>query len=146
MTKTSFKVYCIENYSNHRKNSSKEVFRLFESSGILEQLDTDYEDLHGMGKEWLMNYFDEWMCHQKLESKTMVSSHHLVKIAILPMVIELLAKEHGISENQALKVLYTSHIGSALDDDSLGLYGQGPIYLQSLIDEDIRINPSLLPK
>ena len=56
------------------------------------------------------------------------------------MVIELLAKEHGITEDQALKVLYTSHIGSALDDDSLGLYGQGPIYLQSLIDEDIPVS------
>lgn len=76
----------------------------------------------------------------------MFSRHHLVKIAILPMVIELLAKEHGISENQALKILYTSHIGSALDDDSLGLYGQGPIYLQSLIDEEIAYNLSLLPK
>lgn len=61
MSKTSFKVYCIENYSNHRELPSTEVFRLFESSGILEQLDTDYEDLHGMGKEWLMNYFDEWL-------------------------------------------------------------------------------------
>ncbi len=146
MSKTSFKVYCIENYSNHERIPSTEVFRLFESSGILEQLDTDYEDLHEMGKEWLMNYFDEWMYNQELESKNMFSSHHLVKIAILPMVIELLAKEHEISEDQALKVLYTSHIGSALDDDSLGLYGQGPIYLQSLIDEEIASNPSLIPK
>lgn len=65
MSKTSFKVYCIENYSNYRRIPSTEVFRLFESSGILEQLDTDYEDLHGMGKEWLMNYFDEWIGVEK---------------------------------------------------------------------------------
>jgi len=31
-----------------------------------------------------MNYFDEWMYNQELESKDLVSSHHLVKIAILP--------------------------------------------------------------
>jgi hypothetical protein len=30
-------------------------------SGLLELLDTDYEDLHGMSMEYLMQLFDEYL-------------------------------------------------------------------------------------
>ena len=60
MSSLSFKTYCIENYAEHKKMSSSKVFASFQKSGLLEHLSTDYEDLHGMGKEYLMDYFDQW--------------------------------------------------------------------------------------
>ena len=37
-----------------------EVYELFAHSGLLKMLQDDYEDLHGMGKEYLMDFFDKW--------------------------------------------------------------------------------------
>lgn len=34
---------------------------MFEKSGPLKMLKTDYEDLHGMGMEALMQFFDEYL-------------------------------------------------------------------------------------
>jgi hypothetical protein len=60
MSKTSFKTFCIEFYANHIGKTGSEVYDLFEKSGLLKELDDDYEDLHGMGMEALMQMFDEW--------------------------------------------------------------------------------------
>ena len=60
MSKLSFKTYCIENYAEYKNASSSKVFERFEKSGLLKHLQEDYEDLHEMGKEFLMNYFDQW--------------------------------------------------------------------------------------
>lgn len=60
MSVVSFKTYCIENYAEYKKISSSEVFKKFFTSKLLNHLKTDYEDLHGMGKEYLMQYFDRW--------------------------------------------------------------------------------------
>ena len=61
MSVLSFKTYCIENYAEHKKASSSAVFAQFERTGLLSHLADDYEDLHGMGKEYLMDYFDRWL-------------------------------------------------------------------------------------
>ncbi len=37
------------------------MYRIFEEQGILKLLDDDYEDLHGMGIEYLMHFFDEYL-------------------------------------------------------------------------------------
>ncbi|MCI9380184.1 MAG: DUF3791 domain-containing protein [Dorea sp.] len=37
------------------------MYRIFEEQGILKLLDDDYEDLHGMGMEYLMHFFDEYL-------------------------------------------------------------------------------------
>ena len=60
MSELSFKVYCIENYAEYKNLPSSEVFKRFLNSKLLSHLQTDYEDLHGMGKEYLMDYFDHW--------------------------------------------------------------------------------------
>ena len=61
MSKISFKAFCIEFYANHIGKTGSQVFGLFERSGLLKELDDDYEDLHGMGMEALMQMFDEWL-------------------------------------------------------------------------------------
>lgn len=67
MSVLSFKTYCIENYAEYKNKSSSTVFDLFYKSKLLDYLKTDYEDLHGMGKGYLMHYFDQWLC--KAEEK-----------------------------------------------------------------------------
>lgn len=65
MSELSFKTYCIENYAEYKNASSSAVFELFAKSRLLNHLKTDYEDLHGMGKEYLMGYFDQWLGENK---------------------------------------------------------------------------------
>ena len=61
MSKTSFKAFCVEFYANHVGTTGPEVYAAFEKSGLLRELDRDYEDLHGMGMEALMQMFDQWL-------------------------------------------------------------------------------------
>ena len=61
MSKLSFKTFCIEQYSHHIQKPSNEVYQLFEESVLLHLLDEDYEDLHGMGMEYLMQFIDQYL-------------------------------------------------------------------------------------
>lgn len=61
MSKTTFKAFCVEFYANHVDKTGPEVYAEFEKSGLLKELDEDYEDLHGMGMEALMQLFDEYL-------------------------------------------------------------------------------------
>lgn len=65
MSLLSFITFCIELYAEHIHKDSTEVYRLFEESGLLKMLDTDYEDLHGMSMEYLMQFFDEYLGGEK---------------------------------------------------------------------------------
>jgi hypothetical protein len=56
-----FFVFCIEFYAEHTGLSSPQVYESFVSSGLLELLHSDYEDLHGMSFEYLMQFFDEYL-------------------------------------------------------------------------------------
>lgn len=61
MSKLSFKAFCIEHYASHAGIPSNEVYALFAKEKLLELLDSDYEDLHGMGLEALMQFCDEYL-------------------------------------------------------------------------------------
>ena len=61
MSKLSFKVFCIENYAEYKNVNSSQVYELFEKTKLMELLDSDYEDLHGMGLEYLMQFIDEYL-------------------------------------------------------------------------------------
>ncbi len=61
MSKLSFKIFCIEQYSNHIRKPSNEVYSIFEKSGLLRLLDEDYGDLHGMSMEYLMHFIDQYL-------------------------------------------------------------------------------------
>ncbi len=65
MSKLSFKTFCIEYYAAHTNSSSEKVYELFKNEKLLDLLDSDYEDLHGMGMEYLMNFFDEYFGGKK---------------------------------------------------------------------------------
>lgn len=61
MSTLSFAVSCVEYYADHINKPSSEVYRMFKQSGILDLLYSDYDDLHGMSFEWLMDYFDRFL-------------------------------------------------------------------------------------
>jgi hypothetical protein len=61
MSQLSFITFCLELYAEHKNMSSPEVYQLFNKTGILELLKTDYEDLHGMSSEYLNQFFDEYL-------------------------------------------------------------------------------------
>lgn len=61
MSKISFKTFCVELYAEHTGAESSDVYETFINSGLLELLDSDYDDLHGMSMEYLMNFFDEYL-------------------------------------------------------------------------------------
>ena len=65
MSKLSFKTFCIEYYAAHTGQTSEKVYELFKKEKLLDLLESDYEDLHGMGMEFLMNFFDEYLGGEK---------------------------------------------------------------------------------
>lgn len=60
MSKLSFISFCIEYYAEHIGKSSDAVYLMFKKSGLIDLLDEDYDDLHGMGFEYLMQFIDEY--------------------------------------------------------------------------------------
>ena len=61
MNVVSFQIFCIEFYSSHIQCPAHEVYQMFQRSGLLEMLSTDYEDLHGLGTEELMQFCDQYL-------------------------------------------------------------------------------------
>lgn len=131
MSMLSFRIFCIEGYGQHTGKAGNEVYDLFKREGLLELLKSDYEDLHGMGIEYLVNFFDEYLGRKKK------ADHSLVRTLTLPNVIELIMGCYGLEEDAALDAFYNSSTASAYADDESGLYGQSPLYLFGLYEEEL---------
>ena len=61
MSKISFISFCVEYYAEHVNKKSDEVYEMFKKEKLLDLLEYDYEDLHGMSIEYLMQMFDEYL-------------------------------------------------------------------------------------
>ena len=131
MSKTSFKAFCIEFYANHIGKTGSQVYDLFERSGLLKELDDDYEDLHGMGMEALMQMFDEWLGKAvvNISEERTKCEHHLVRATLVPEIVQLIAKHFHISEELALARFYKSATAENLADEENGLYGQSALFI-----------------
>lgn len=68
MSKLSFKSFCVEFYARHVGKTGADVYRIFADSGLLQWLDDDYDDLHGLGWEALMPLFDEYLGRKAVAS------------------------------------------------------------------------------
>ena len=51
-----FIVLCIEQYALYSGTGSSSVYRQLKNKGVLEDLESDYEDLHGMSTVYLNEY------------------------------------------------------------------------------------------
>ena len=61
MSKISFISFCVEYYAKHINKSSNEVYELFKQEKVLDMLENDYDDLHGMGMEYIIQLIDEYL-------------------------------------------------------------------------------------
>ena len=149
MSELSFQTFSIEFYSKHIQKFSPEVYAMFAESGLLELLKTDYDDLHGMGMEALMQFFDEYLAKelalQKTADRTVVE-HSKVRSVNIPQIVKILCHYYNISEDEALKRFYKSATGANLADEETGLYGQSALHIAGLfiVEQDGEIDHSRL--
>lgn len=61
MSKISFVSFCLSYYAEHINRQLDEVYALFEREGLLKLLREDYDDLHGMSMEYMMQFCDEYL-------------------------------------------------------------------------------------
>ena len=61
MSSISFVSFCIENYADFAKLPGNEVYVLFKKEGLLDMLRSDYDDLHGMGVEYMVHFCDDYL-------------------------------------------------------------------------------------
>ena len=62
--------------------------------------------------------------------------HGTIRAATLPAIVKLIAEKYGVSDDEAIKLFYESHIGACYADDESGLYGQSALYVFSLFQEE----------
>jgi hypothetical protein len=58
-----------------------------------------------------------------------------MRAATLLTVFELIAKHYKTTEEEAMNMFYSSHIGECFEDDETGLYGQSALYVFSVFRE-----------
>lgn len=61
MSKISFISFCVEYYAKHINKSSNEVYELFKQGKVLDLLEKEYDDLQGMGMEYIIQLIDEYL-------------------------------------------------------------------------------------
>lgn len=61
MSKLSFISFCVEYYAKHSNKTSNEVYELFKTEKVLDLLQEDYDDLHGMSMEYMMQMIDDYL-------------------------------------------------------------------------------------
>ncbi|MBR2109189.1 MAG: DUF3791 domain-containing protein [Ruminococcus sp.] len=61
MSKVSFISFCIEYYADHTHKPSSEVYEIFKNEKVIDLLNDDYDDLHGMSMEYLMQMIDNYL-------------------------------------------------------------------------------------
>ena len=61
MSRISFISFCVEYYAKHINKSSNEVYELFKQEKVLDLLENDYDELHGMGMEYIIQLIDEYL-------------------------------------------------------------------------------------
>jgi len=62
--------------------------------------------------------------------------HLLAKTILIRQTIELIAKEYGLSIDEARNRFYQSKVVELLDDDETGLYGESAYFLLSLYEKE----------
>ncbi|MCQ2796126.1 MAG: DUF3791 domain-containing protein [Bacilli bacterium] len=53
-----FIIMCVELYASYKNKNASEIYRLFKKNGLINLLNSDYEDMHGMSVNSLNEYFD----------------------------------------------------------------------------------------
>ena len=65
-------------------------------------------------------------------------AHRLAKSVLIVKVTELIAEKYRILISEARNKLYNSELINLIDDDESGLYGESPLYVFSLYEEEVK--------
>lgn len=91
----------------------------------------DYDDLHGMSMEYLMQYFDEYLEGSVSSLPNQNIFHSMYNATIIPEIVKLISDKYNMSEQDAMDVFYKSDTAKALNDPETGLYGQSALFIFS---------------
>ena len=67
-------------------------------------------------------------------------NHSTARATILPEIIQKIMAHDHLSEEDALRVFYSSATGASFANDETGLYGQSPNYVFGLYLEEMDKN------
>jgi len=62
--------------------------------------------------------------------------HILAKTLLIDKVVELIASQYSLSLKDARDELYNSNVIKLIDDEETGLYGESPLYVLSLFEQE----------
>ncbi len=128
----TFLVMCIEFYAEHIHSDSSSVYSLFVRENIFDLLVNDYEDLHGMSTEYIMQLLDQYIINQPdMCSSENITVHAMYNATITPEIVKLISEKYGITEQEAMDAFYKSETAKALNDPETGLYGQSALFIFS---------------
>ncbi len=54
-----FLIMCVEQYASSTNRSSKDVYHEMSKKGIIQEINDDYEDMHGMSTYLINEYIDK---------------------------------------------------------------------------------------
>ncbi len=60
------------------------------------------------------------------------------RATILPTILRMISEDRQITESQAMDLFYKSATGASFADNETGLYGQSPLYIFGLFQEEMR--------
>ena len=130
-----FVIFCNEMFTFRTTLPSEEVYKILSEKGVIKELIDGYEDLHGMSTPFLNQYISK-LSGIKL-CKQHKADHSLGKFIIFVDVVEMIAKDDGITLDEARDRFYNSYIASCFADDEFGFYGDSPPYIYSLYRNEL---------
>ena len=134
MSKLSFISFCINYYAEHKGKPANEIYALFQKTGLLQLIRDDYDDLHGMGMEYMMQFCDKYLGQNAKETLT---THATVRTILLPEILQLIGEKYHLSEEDAMDKFFKSQTGNAFCDDETGLYSASALYVYGLFVEEM---------
>lgn len=66
--------------------------------------------------------------------------HYLIRATIIPEIVKMVQDYYHFTEAEALKAFYESATGASLADDDTGLYGQSPLYIFGLYNQEMSMS------
>ena len=130
---------CVEQYAVCINQSSSDTYYRLNETGIIKELEDDYEDMHGMSIYLVNEYIHKRLGNvdQTVNGYEAKIGHVIPKTILISQTIELIANKYKLTIEEARNRFYKSNVIKMLDDDETGLYGESALYLLSLYEQEL---------
>lgn len=134
-----FIVMCVEQYAACINQNCSDTYYRLNETGIIKELEDDYEDMHGMSIYLVNEYIHKRLgnVNQPVNGYEAKIGHVISKTTLIYETIELIADEYTLTFKEARNRFYQSKVIDMLDDDETGLYGESALYLLSLYEQEL---------